>query len=98
MKINKEIKGSLGVLDQISEVEISSSFKQDVLAKALISKKENTSVISFTPSLQMAATVIILLVNIAAVMYSFSVSSTETDIDSFAQEYNIGTTSKSIIN
>lgn len=99
-KANKKIEEAFEVLDQINEVKISTSFKQNVLNKVLKEEKESILITWFTPKLQLVAMVIVLLVNVTALMYTFSnsSSSSKTDINTFAQEYNLGAKSASIIN
>jgi len=98
MEIDKKIEVAFDSLEQINEVKISSSFKQQVLKLALEQEKEEILLTWFTPKLQMAAMIIVLLVNVTAIMYTFSTTSSETNISSFVQEYNLRTTPTFIIN
>lgn len=103
MKVNKildlKVEEAFESLDQINKVKISNSFKSRVLNKLEEEQAEESIVFNwFTPKLQLAAVAVIILVNLSAVMYSFSSSSNETSINSFAQEYNLSINSTSITN
>ena len=69
-------------------VKISTSFKQRVFNKIAVTKKEKTVFTWFTPQLQVAAMVVILLVNASAIVYTFSTEKQTSEVDAFAQEYN----------
>ena len=92
MKTDKDMvaKGedTFEVLDKINEVKISTSFKQRVFNKIAVTKKEKTVFTWFTPQLQVAAMVVILLVNASAIVYTFSTEKQTSEVDAFAQEYN----------
>lgn len=92
MKTDKNIvakvEDTYEVLDKINEVKISASFKQNVIHKIEETKKVKTSFTWFTPQLQLAAMVVILLVNVSAIIYTFSTEEQTSAIDVFAQAYN----------
>ena len=92
MKASKDIVAKVDdayeVLDKINEVKISTSFKQNVFHKIEETKKEKIALTWFTPKLQLAAMFVILLVNVSAIMYTFSAQEQTSEIDVFAQQYN----------
>lgn len=96
MEIDEKIEEAFKVIEQINEVKVSASFKQNVLEKALDkNQQENLGVHWFTPKLQLAAMIIVILVNITALTYTFSSTTKETTISSFAEDYSIGLTNNS---
>jgi len=98
MKVDKKIEEAFNVLGQIKEVKVSSSFKQKVLHQALEQNKEIFFNSWFTPKLQLVAMLVVLLVNVSVISYIFSSSTSEVNIDSFAQEYNLRTSNISLNN
>ena len=101
MKKNKDIETKLQEvfesLDQINEVNVSASFKHNVLAKIADETKEEYVYNWFTPQLQLAVVIVVLLINVSVIMYSFSSSTDTTSISSFAESYHLTNTS-SILN
>ena len=95
MKTNKDIfrqvEEAFTSLDTINEVKISASFKQNILNELNSTPKEKVLFPWFTPQLQFAAMIIVLLVNVSAIMYTFSTEDQTSDIDTFAQEYHFDT-------
>jgi len=96
MKINKQIEKKISetfyALEQVEEVKVSSSFKQNVLQALQEEESEVINLGWFTPKLQLAAMIIVIMVNAVAIMHSFSSVEAESSISSFAQEYNLETT------
>ena len=92
MKVNKDIVAKVEetyeALDKINEVKINASFKQTIFNKIEETKKERAVFTWFTPQLQVAAMFVILLVNVSAIIYTFSTEEQTSEIDAFAQAYN----------
>ena len=89
-QIQKEIEGTLEVLNSVEEVKINYFFKDKVLQKiALEKEKQKENFYWFTPQLQMAFLLLILALNISVIFYTFSSkeNSSEATIEIFAQEY-----------
>lgn len=75
------------ILNEIKEVEVSASFKSSVLEK--IEEKKESNVIGFnwfTPKYQIAAMIVVLLVNTLAIAYAFSYKETES-LESLQEQY-----------
>lgn len=105
MKTNKEIQNKVEdtfkVLDTIEKVEANHFFKHKVLQKLNSEKKERNTVFSwFTPQFQLATLSLVLLLNAGVILYAFNNSTinTSSDIETFAQEYSLQSTSDSILN
>ncbi|MGB0879271.1 MAG: hypothetical protein ACPGTO_01750 [Polaribacter sp.] len=96
--IPTKIEEILASLDDINEVKISSSFKQNVFSKIEQNKKEKPVLIWFTPQLQLAAMLVILFVNVSAIVYTFSTQEQTPEIETFAQEYNFETSTTFTLN
>lgn len=86
--ISTKIEETLDVVNHISEVKIPSSFKQNVFSKIAQNRKEKPVLTWFTPQLQVAAMLVILLVNVSAIVYTFSTQEQTLEIEAFAQEYD----------
>ncbi|MCH3884878.1 hypothetical protein [Tenacibaculum aquimarinum] len=105
MKTNKEIQNKVEdtfkVLDTIEKVDVNHFFKHKVLQKLNAEKKERNAVFSwFTPQFQLATLSLVLLLNALVILYAFNNSTinTSSDIETFAQEYSLQSTSDSILN
>ncbi|WP_299670913.1 hypothetical protein [uncultured Polaribacter sp.] len=98
--IQKQVSNTFQVLETIEKVAVNSFFKHKVLKKIEAEKVAKQSVFSwFTPQLQLATLGFILILNTTAIFYAYtSVESTNTAIDTFAQEYALQPTSNSILN
>lgn len=102
MKTHKEIQHKVEeafqAVDAIEKVEVSPFFKHKILQKIDQDTEERPLAARwFTPQLQFAAIIVILLMNVAAILYSFS-STKSADIEAFAQEYNLDSDSSSLLN
>jgi hypothetical protein len=98
--IHQQVEDTFNVLEDINSVEVSPFFKHKILQKINTEEEKKVVLNWFTPKLQLAAFVIVLLMNTSAIYYAFSSSevSTNTDINSFAQEYYLQPTSNSLLN
>ena len=102
-KHSTEENTTFTILDEIQEVKVSPFFKGKVLnaiQQQKEAKEETSSGFSwFTPQLQLATLAILVSINIAVVYYSFSYENTPTEvsgIDSFIEEYQLGSTTLSL--
>lgn len=97
--INTKVNKAFEALEEIKEVKVNANFKQNVFRK-LEEETDDVAVVFnwFTPKLQLAVMVIVLLVNASAIVYSFSSLTEETNISGFAEAYNLTTTDTLIIN
>ncbi|WP_299061404.1 hypothetical protein [uncultured Polaribacter sp.] len=98
--IKNKVKDTFNVLESINKVEVNPFLKHKILQKLNNVEEKKKEINWFTPKLQLAAFVIVLLMNAIAIYYVFS--STEvtitSDINSFAQEYSLQETSNSLLN
>ena len=90
-EVSIKIDETFASLDKIKEVRISTSFKQNVFSKLESSKDKKSTFSWFTPQLQFAAMIVVLLINVSAILYSFSSEEQISNFDAFAQEYNFET-------
>lgn len=79
-------------LDKINEVKIDASFKKEVLSNIDNATPELTYYNWFTPKLQIAAMVVVLLVNTLAVCHLF-VNQDSASLESVAEQYSLVSTS-----
>lgn len=102
MKTNKEVlkkvEDTFATLDAIEEVKVCNSFQQGVFNKIEEYQQNKFQLTWFTPQLQMAAMLIILLVNTMAIVYTFSKQKQVSEIDNFAQQYHLNTTTTFTLN
>ena len=100
MSLNGSIQETFDVLTQIKEVEVSAFFSHKVLQKIENKKEEQEKVFSwFTPKLQLASFVLILLLNVSAIFYTFNNNvESNTTIETFAVDYNLQSENTSILN
>lgn len=100
-QINTEVENTFKVLDTIEEVKVNHFFKHKVLQQLENQKEEKQSILSwFSPQLQLATLVVMLWLNVSAVFYVYlndDVSSS-TEIENFAQEYALQSSTNSILN
>ncbi|MCG1035479.1 hypothetical protein [Polaribacter sargassicola] len=102
--INQQVDDTFKVLDAIEKVEVNHFFKHKVLQKLNEEKEEKKSLLFwFTPQLQLATLCIVLLLNFGTIFYVFNNStssnnSSTSDIEAFAQEYSLQSSSTSILN
>ncbi len=86
---NKEkIEEKLAVLEHITAVKVSDSFKNNVLVAIRDYQKEGTDLVWFTPKLQIAAMIVVLVVNAMAITYAFSNGEAAT-FETFAVQYGL---------
>lgn len=93
-----EVEDTFEVLKQIREVKVSASFQQNVLNSIEKIAQEKITFTWFTPQLQLAAMLLVLLVNTSVIVYTFSVEKQASEIDNFAQEYSFNTTDTLTLN
>ena len=91
MEIDKKVDKAFELLDKINEVKVSPSFKKSTLDKALRYKEREIEISWFTPKLQLAAMVVVLVVNVSVISYTFWSSPSVTNVGSFAQDYSLTT-------
>lgn len=102
ININNQVEDTFKVLDSIEKVDVNHFFKHKVLQKLKAEKEVKQTVFSwFTPQLQFASLALIVLLNASAIFYSYnSVDSTssESALETFAQEYSLQSIDNSILN
>lgn len=97
-EVSKKVEEAFAALDAIEEVKVYNSFQQGVFNKIQEHQQNRFQLTWFTPQLQMAAMLIILLVNTMAILYTFSKQEYVSEIDNFAQEYHLSTTTTFTLN
>jgi hypothetical protein len=91
--IQDKIDSAFDALNTIEKVSVSTDFSSkvfDKLASEHIEVEKNTT--WFTPQLQFAAMIVVLLINASVIYYAFNTSEiTEntSEIEQFAKEYHI---------
>ncbi|MDB2384936.1 hypothetical protein N9V96_00515 [Polaribacter sp.] len=99
--IDKKITSTIEVLDHIEKVEAPHFFAHKVLQKIATEKESQKKYFSwFSPTLQLAAIGLVLVVNAIVLTYSFNSSNTSnTDaITTFAEEYSLQDSSDTLLN
>ncbi|MDT7833158.1 hypothetical protein RQM59_12245 [Flavobacteriaceae bacterium S356] len=100
--IQDKIEDTIHVLDTIQEVKPSTGFSAKVLD--LIENEKNSkekSIPWFTAQLQLAAMIVILLVNAIVIYHTLNTNTIENNvsgIEQFAKDYNIYSDSNEILN
>jgi len=100
-EINKKVSDTFSVLEEIKEVQVSPFFGHKVLQQIKNETEEEVSYSYFSSKLQLAAIAIILIVNVTAILYAFNNSSStisEPGIESFANYYELTSSSDSLLN
>ena len=100
-QLEKKVEINFNVLDSIEEVKVNHFFKHKVLKALQNQKEEKPKVfIWFTPQLQWATLGLILLMNVSAVLYTFSSQeeASNMSLDNFAQEYSLQSETTSLSN
>jgi hypothetical protein len=99
-EINKnKIAQTFKVLSQIAPVKVSPFFKNKVLQEIEQEAPLKQPLFSWLlPQFQLATLSLVLLLNIGTIFYVFSSSTETTDLNSFAQEYELQATTNSILN
>ncbi len=100
-QIDKQVEAAFNALGVIEEVKVNHFFKHKVLQKIVHQKVEKAKVFTwFTPQLQMASLALVLLLNASAILYAFSSQTTtsDTSLESFAQEYSLQSETISLLN
>lgn len=97
MKTNEHIQDkitkTLNVTNEIQQVKVSPFFKDKVMQQLFAEKEEKQSVFSwFTPQLQLATLVCLVILNVFAITQLNADDSNVTDIEEFAQTYNLSMT------
>ena len=101
LQIEQEIESTFKALDTIEEVKVNHFFKHKVLQKLNAEKEVKQTIFSwFTPQLQLATLSIVLLLNASVIFYTFSSSEVtiKSNLETFAQDYNLNSNSDSILN
>ncbi|QOD61695.1 hypothetical protein H9I45_04390 [Polaribacter haliotis] len=98
--IQKKVEDTFNVLEDINKVAINPFLKHKILQKLNNVEEKKVVINWFTPQLQLAAFVIVLLMNASAIYYAFNSAevTTTSDINSFAQEYSLQETANSLLN
>ncbi|MGH1384221.1 hypothetical protein [Kordia sp.] len=93
--IEKNIEATFNVLDTMNEVKVSPFFKDKTMQRLFSEKKETipTGFSWFTPKLQLATLVCVLLVNVFGI-YQMTKTEYDTNISNFATMYELGEDSK----
>lgn len=89
-EINKKVNATLNAVDAIQEVKVSPFLKDRILNNLTAKVEENQKVWSwFTPKLQFATLIIVVLLNI----YTYKIltsNSYETSLEEFSDTYDFG--------
>lgn len=100
--INKQVEDTFKALDSIEKVQVNHFFKHKVLQKLKAEKDVKQTIFSwFTPQLQFASLALIVLLNASAIFYSYNsvdLTSSESALKTFAQEYSLQSIDNSILN
>lgn len=100
--IQDKVEDTLNVLDTINEVPVSKDFSRRVLQQITLEKETPVRTISwFSPELQWAAMIVVLLVNAVVIYYTLDTNSMDgsvTGIEQFAKDYQFYSESSSILN
>jgi hypothetical protein len=99
--IHIEIEKTFNAIENIERVEVNHFFKHKVLQRIAKEQEEKQLLFSWlTPQFQLATLSVILLLNVGAIFYAFSNTNNTvtTDLDTFAQEYSLQSSSSSILN
>tara|TARA_R110001592_G_scaffold360071_1_gene667871 strand:+ start:366 stop:683 length:318 start_codon:yes stop_codon:yes gene_type:complete len=99
--INQQVEATFNTLDAIEEVKVNYFFKHKVLQQLENQKEDKTSIFTwFTPQFQMATLAFVLLLNASAILYAFSsqTNTSNSSLESFAQEYSLQSETTSILN
>ena len=93
-----KIKKTFDVLDTIEEAKISPFFKDKVMQQLFSKKEQKQKLWSwFTPQLQFATLVCFIVLNSLALTQLETVVTTTTELDEFAQTYELFETEESVI-
>ncbi|WP_298778165.1 hypothetical protein [uncultured Polaribacter sp.] len=99
--INNQVDDTFNVLDKIEKVKVNHFFKHKVLQKINtdIEVVKPIKFSWFTPNFQLATLSIVLLLNIGAIFYAFSITenTSTSDLDIFAQEYSLRSKNDSLL-
>lgn len=100
--IQDKIDNAINVLETIKEVKVSTDFSAKVLDSIECEKNtQEKSTSWFTPQLQLAAMIVILLVNAIVIYHTLNTNSMENNvsgIEQFAKDYSIYSESTNILN
>lgn len=84
---------TFSILDEIQEVKVNPFFKNEVLDKI---RKQNEDSVTlrgwFTPQLQLAAVLVVFLINAIAIFYSLDLQSSVQElsgIEAFVEDYSL---------
>lgn len=100
--IQNKVDDALNALETINEVPISRDFSSRVLERISIEKKTSGKTIGwFSPELQWAAMIVVLLVNALVIYYTLNTNAMDvgvSGIEQFAKDYQFYSESSSILN
>jgi hypothetical protein len=100
-QIDQQVEAAFKTLGDIKEVNVNHFFKHKVLQQLAHQKEEKSRVFTwFTPQLQMASLALVVLLNASAILYAFESQTTTSDtlLESFAQEYSLQSETISLLN
>jgi hypothetical protein len=100
-QIDKQVEAAFNAIGAIEEVKVNHFFKHRVLQQIANQKVEKAKVFTwFTPQLQIASLALVVLLNASAILYAFSSQTTtsETSLESFAQEYSLQSETTFLLN
>jgi len=100
--IQDKIDDTLNVLETMKEVKVSTDFSAKVLDSIAYEKNtQEKPTFWLTPQLQLAAMIVVLLVNAIVIYHTLNTNSVENNvsgIEQFAKDYNIYSESTNILN
>ena len=100
--IQDKIDDTINVFDTIEEVKLDSGFSAKVLDRIENEKNSKEKSIPWlTPQLQLAAMIVVLLVNAIVIYHTLNTNTMENNvsgIEQFAKDYNIYSDSNEILN
>ncbi|ARV05322.1 hypothetical protein BTO04_00830 [Polaribacter sp. SA4-10] len=96
--INQQVEGTFKVLDTIEKVDVNHFFKHKVLQKLQEKEAYKITFSWLSPQLQLATLGMVVFLNVSAILYAFSINTTDTSLETFAQEYSLYTETNSILN
>lgn len=96
-----KIEDTFEVLGSIEEVKVSADFSSRVLSSLEQEKNKSKQITWLTPQLQLAAMIVVLLVNAIVIYHTLNTNTMDndvSDIEQFAKDYNIYSDSTDILN
>ncbi|PQJ78871.1 hypothetical protein [Polaribacter porphyrae] len=99
--IENKVEDTLNVLDTIKEVKVNHFFKHKVLQQIQHQKEEKKPLLYWlTPQIQVVAIAAVFLLNISTIFYAFSSNKdiSTNEIENFAQEYALQSSTTYLLN